>query len=92
MPLGSGLRVHGWHTLPPVRDDVAGLSEAYVTYCSDESRSYIKNRKANKANKANKTPTTEDAYVLYPIQRDTEARGECVAATSTASRPSWNGP
>ncbi|MEY9486534.1 hypothetical protein RKD26_002328 [Streptomyces calvus] len=37
-------------------------SEAYVTYCSDESKSYIKSKKTNKVDRS---PATSDSYVLY---------------------------
>ncbi|AYL37982.1 hypothetical protein ACG2OD_13370 [Streptomyces sp. PDY-4] len=36
--------------------------KAYVTYCSDESKSYIKNKKSGKVDRS---PATENAYVLY---------------------------
>ncbi|MGW2780464.1 hypothetical protein ACWC3X_04305 [Streptomyces populi] len=35
---------------------------AVVVYCSDESKSFLKNRKTNKREK---TPTSADSYVLY---------------------------
>ncbi|MBD0843089.1 hypothetical protein [Streptomyces sp. TRM68416] len=41
---------------------LSGADKAYVTYCSDESKSYIKNRKTGKVDK---TPATADSYVLY---------------------------
>ncbi|MEU6549639.1 hypothetical protein ABZ915_04995 [Streptomyces sp. NPDC046915] len=41
---------------------LSGSKEAYVTYCSDESKSFIKN---NKTKKVDRTPTTANAYVLY---------------------------
>ncbi|WP_369246972.1 hypothetical protein [Streptomyces sp. R41] len=37
-------------------------SSASVIYCSDESKSFLKNRKTGKAEK---TPTSSDSYVLY---------------------------
>ncbi|KAF3467258.1 hypothetical protein [Streptomyces sp. Tu 3180] len=37
-------------------------SKAYVTYCSDESKSYIKSKKTGKVDKS---PATSDSYVLY---------------------------
>ncbi|MEU3901339.1 hypothetical protein [Streptomyces sp. NPDC045251] len=40
-----------------VKDD-----QAYVTYCSDESKSFIKDKKTGKVED---TPTTADSYVLY---------------------------
>ncbi|MEU9555814.1 hypothetical protein [Streptomyces fumanus] len=39
-----------------------GDDKAYVTYCSDESKSYIKNKKTGKVDR---DPATKDSYVLY---------------------------
>ncbi|MFE0812233.1 hypothetical protein ACFW4M_19685 [Streptomyces sp. NPDC058794] len=36
--------------------------QAYVTYCSDESKSFIKDKKTGKVEE---TPTSSDSYVLY---------------------------
>ncbi|MFF3465601.1 hypothetical protein ACWCQN_15400 [Streptomyces sp. NPDC001984] len=41
---------------------LSGAKEAYVTYCSDESKSFIK---VKKTGKVKNTPTTADSYVLY---------------------------
>ncbi|MFF4748820.1 hypothetical protein ACWD5R_05995 [Streptomyces sp. NPDC002514] len=41
---------------------LSGDDGAYVTYCSDESKSFIKDKKTNKVKN---TPTTADSYVLY---------------------------
>ncbi|MFG2953584.1 hypothetical protein ACGF5O_07635 [Streptomyces sp. NPDC048291] len=41
---------------------MSGVGTAYVTYCSDESKSFIKNRATGKADR---TPTTSESYVLY---------------------------
>ncbi|MGW7254834.1 hypothetical protein [Streptomyces sp. NPDC054834] len=41
---------------------LSGAKEAYVTYCSDESKSFIKDKKTKKVDR---TPTTANAYVLY---------------------------
>ncbi|MET8949180.1 hypothetical protein ABZX30_38175 [Streptomyces sp. NPDC004542] len=41
---------------------VSGAKKAYVTYCSDESKSYIKEKKTGKVKNV---PTTADSYVLY---------------------------
>ncbi|MFD5482567.1 hypothetical protein [Streptomyces hawaiiensis] len=41
---------------------LSGENKAYVTYCSDESKSYIKNRKTGKVDRS---PATKDSYVLY---------------------------
>ncbi|MEU8603482.1 hypothetical protein [Streptomyces parvulus] len=39
-----------------------GTDKAYVTYCSDESKSYIKNKKSGKVDRS---PASADSYVLY---------------------------
>ncbi|MFE2354934.1 hypothetical protein [Streptomyces parvulus] len=39
-----------------------GTDQAYVTYCSDESKSYIKNRKSGKVDRS---AASADSYVLY---------------------------
>ncbi|MFK0059993.1 hypothetical protein ACIQTN_12250 [Streptomyces werraensis] len=41
---------------------LSGDKKAYVTYCSDESKSFLKNRKTGEVDN---TPTTTDSYVLY---------------------------
>ncbi|MEU3440873.1 hypothetical protein AB0926_23900 [Streptomyces griseoincarnatus] len=41
---------------------LSGGHKAYVTYCSDESKSFLKNRKTGEVDN---TPTTADSYVLY---------------------------
>ncbi|UIX31107.1 hypothetical protein [Streptomyces sp. GQFP] len=41
---------------------LSGDSKAYVTYCSDESKSYIKDKKTGKVDRS---PATANAYVLY---------------------------
>ncbi|MGY5008667.1 hypothetical protein ACWCY6_11365 [Streptomyces sp. 900105755] len=41
---------------------LSGADKAYVTYCSDESQSFIKNRTTGKVDR---TPTTSQSYVLY---------------------------
>jgi hypothetical protein len=41
---------------------LSGAEKAYVTYCSDESKSFIKNKKTGKVDRS---PATADAYVLY---------------------------
>ncbi|MER7402148.1 hypothetical protein ABT373_06540 [Streptomyces sp. NPDC000070] len=41
---------------------LSGDSKAYVTYCSDESKSFIKNRKTGSVDRS---PATANAYVLY---------------------------
>jgi len=41
---------------------LSNAGKAYVTYCSDESKSYIKNKKTGKVDRS---PATSDAYVLY---------------------------
>nr|WP_206439887.1 hypothetical protein [Streptomyces scabichelini] len=51
---------------------LSGNDEAYVTYCSDESKSFIKNKKTGKIQK---TPTTKDSYVLYNTKLAKNAEG-----------------
>ena len=41
---------------------LSGKAKAYVTYCSDESKSFIKDRKTGKVDRS---PATANAYVLY---------------------------
>ncbi|MER6226964.1 hypothetical protein ABT189_41525 [Streptomyces sp900105755] len=41
---------------------LSGAGRAYVTYCSDESKSFIRNRTTGKVDR---TPTTSESYVLY---------------------------
>ncbi len=41
---------------------LSGAHKAYVTYCSDESKSSLKNRKTGEVDN---TLTTADSYVLY---------------------------
>ncbi|MGW1875818.1 hypothetical protein [Streptomyces sp. NPDC001975] len=41
---------------------LSGAKDASVTYCSDESKSFIKNRTTGKVDE---TPTTANSYVLY---------------------------
>ncbi|MER5472763.1 hypothetical protein [Streptomyces sp. NPDC002685] len=41
---------------------LSGSTAASVVYCSDESKSFLKNRKTKKVKN---TPTTADSYVLY---------------------------
>ncbi|MFE0859522.1 hypothetical protein ACFVOO_06150 [Streptomyces rochei] len=47
-------------------------SQAYVTYCSDESKSFIKDKKTGKVED---TPTTADSYVLYNTKLAKNAEG-----------------
>ncbi|MEV5078990.1 hypothetical protein AB0K74_09205 [Streptomyces sp. NPDC056159] len=51
---------------------LSGSSEAYVTYCSDESKSFLKNRKTGKVEN---TPTTSDSYVLYHAKLSKNSEG-----------------
>ncbi|MCM1973657.1 hypothetical protein [Streptomyces sp. G1] len=41
---------------------LSGADKAHVTYCADESKSYIKNRKTGRVEKS---PATADSYVQY---------------------------
>ncbi|GAB2818776.1 lipoprotein [Streptomyces chlorus] len=51
---------------------LSGENGAYVTYCSDESDSFIKNKKTGKVED---TPTTADSYVLYNTKLEKRADG-----------------
>ncbi|GHA62232.1 MULTISPECIES: hypothetical protein [Streptomyces] len=51
---------------------LSGELEAYVTYCSDESKSFIKDKKTGKVKD---TPTTADSYVLYHAKLAKNAEG-----------------
>lgn len=51
---------------------LSGDSKAYVTYCSDESKSYIKDRKTGKVDRS---PATANAYVLYNASLTRNADG-----------------
>ncbi|MFC9464424.1 hypothetical protein [Streptomyces coelicoflavus] len=51
---------------------LSGDHEAYVTYCSDESKSFIKDRKTGKVEE---TPTTAGSYVLYNAKLARNAEG-----------------
>ncbi|MFI5570689.1 hypothetical protein ACIA6T_25780 [Streptomyces sp. NPDC051740] len=51
---------------------LSGDDGAYVTYCSDESKSFIKDKKTGKVDK---TPTTANAYVLYNTKLAKNAEG-----------------
>ncbi|GGL77106.1 lipoprotein [Streptomyces fumigatiscleroticus] len=51
---------------------LSGANGAYVTYCSDESKSYLKDKKTKKVKK---TPTTSDSYVRYNTKLTKNADG-----------------
>ncbi|MEH0418842.1 hypothetical protein [Streptomyces sp. B21-083] len=51
---------------------VPGGGGVYVTYCSDESKSFIKNKKTGKIQN---TPTTANSYVLYNTKLAKNAEG-----------------
>jgi hypothetical protein len=51
---------------------LSGDKKAYVTYCSDESKSYIKNKKTKKVDRS---PATANAYVLYNTSLTKNADG-----------------
>ncbi|MCX5361044.1 hypothetical protein OG864_20260 [Streptomyces sp. NBC_00124] len=51
---------------------LSGGKKAYVTYCSDESKSYIKDRKTGKVDRS---PATANAYVLYNTSLTENADG-----------------
>jgi len=54
------------------RVTLSSSDEAYVTYCSDESKSFIKDKKTGKIQN---TPTTKDSYVLYDTKLAKNAEG-----------------
>ncbi|MER5795458.1 hypothetical protein [Streptomyces sp. NPDC001980] len=41
---------------------LSGVNRAYVTYCSDESKAFVKNKKTKKVDR---NPATSKSYVLY---------------------------
>ncbi|MEU6446651.1 hypothetical protein [Streptomyces sp. NPDC046979] len=49
-----------------------GTDKAYVTYCSDESKSYIKNKKSGKVDKS---VASADSFVLYNTALTKNAAG-----------------
>lgn len=51
---------------------LSGDNKAYVTYCSDESKSYIKSKKTGKVDKS---PASSDSYVLYNAALTRNAKG-----------------
>jgi len=51
---------------------LSGELESYVKYCSDESKSFIKDKKTGKVKD---TPTTADSYVLYHAKLAKNAEG-----------------
>ncbi|MDG9711984.1 hypothetical protein [Streptomyces sp. DH10] len=51
---------------------LSGDKKAYVTYCSDESKSFIKNRKTGSVDRS---PATANAYVLYNTVLSKNAEG-----------------
>ncbi|WP_329344118.1 hypothetical protein OG866_15680 [Streptomyces sp. NBC_00663] len=51
---------------------LSGANKAYVTYCSDESKSFIKDRKTNKVDKS---PSDDSSYVLYNTSLTKNAEG-----------------
>ncbi|MFG2683018.1 hypothetical protein [Streptomyces sp. NPDC048392] len=52
--------------------NLSGDREAYITYCSDESKSFIKDKKTGEVKD---TPTTVDSYVLYNAKLAKNAEG-----------------
>jgi hypothetical protein len=51
---------------------LSGNNQAYVTYCSDESKSYIKNKKTKKVDRS---PATANSYVMYHTKLTKNAEG-----------------
>lgn len=62
---------------------LSGDSKAYVTYCSDESKSYIKDKKTGKVDKS---PATKNAYVLYNTGLTKNADGVWQTANIVSDR------
>ncbi|MFI1354007.1 hypothetical protein ACH4TV_10540 [Streptomyces sp. NPDC020898] len=62
---------------------LSGDNKAYVTYCSDESKSYIKDKKTGKVDN---TPTTANAYVLYNTGLTRNADGVWQTANIVSDR------
>ncbi|MET9256761.1 hypothetical protein [Streptomyces sp. NPDC003717] len=54
------------------RVTLSGADRAYVVYCSDETKSYIKHMKTGKVDK---DPAASDGYVLYHTQLTKNAAG-----------------
>ncbi|MGW2422235.1 hypothetical protein ACWC0C_23775 [Streptomyces sp. NPDC001709] len=52
--------------------NLSGAGAAYVTYCSDESKSFLKNKKTGKVEN---TPTSADSYVLYHTKLTKNSQG-----------------
>ncbi|MEV0981281.1 hypothetical protein [Streptomyces sp. NPDC049915] len=70
--VGSGATFTGAVRYYAPRISVFDKNTAAVTYCSDESKAFNKNRKTNKVDK---TPVTNDAYVLYSTRLEKSAQG-----------------
>ncbi|MET7319989.1 hypothetical protein [Streptomyces sp. NPDC005549] len=64
---------------------LSGDREAYVTYCSDESKSFIKDKRTGKVMN---TPTTADGYVLYNAKLAKSAEGVWQTTDIASSRGS----
>ncbi|OPG08839.1 hypothetical protein B1R27_07895 [Streptomyces sp. GKU 895] len=64
---------------------LSGGNGAYVTYCSDESKSFIKDKKTGKVKN---TPTTADSYVLYNTKLTKNAAGVWQTANVASDRGS----
>ncbi|MGX1560844.1 hypothetical protein [Streptomyces sp. NPDC055506] len=62
---------------------LTGDSKAYITYCSDESKSYIKNRKTKKVDRS---PASSDSYVLYNTSLTKNADGVWQTSNIGSSR------
>ncbi|MFB6843403.1 hypothetical protein ACFCXS_00815 [Streptomyces sp. NPDC056373] len=62
---------------------LTGEKKAYVTYCSDESKSFIKNRKTKKVDRS---PADSDSYVLYNTSLTRNADGVWQTANIGSNR------
>ncbi|MBT3164347.1 hypothetical protein HTV80_14660 [Streptomyces sp. Vc74B-19] len=65
--------------------ELSGDSKAYVTYCSDESKSFLKNRKTGKVDN---NPSTAESYVLYRTALARNAEGVWQTTDVTSDRGS----
>ncbi|MFE9942105.1 hypothetical protein [Streptomyces hirsutus] len=62
---------------------LSGDSKAYVTYCSDESKSYIKSKKTGEVDRS---PATSNSYVLYSTKLVKNADGVWQTADIVSKR------
>ncbi|MDN3028189.1 hypothetical protein [Streptomyces sp. S.PB5] len=63
--------------------ELSGKAKAYVTYCSDESKAYVKDRKTQKVDKE---AATANSYVLYHSSLTKNADGVWQTANVVSDR------